>query len=105
MIRAGLTCQIISWVAMMSCGYWMIGRPSHEKLYEYCFSIDATAKSCAAPASVSSRPLASTRSFTSCSNVFMFQGDVVEAVVRKRPDLGQVVGVHDEHIGTRLERA
>src|SRR4051812_36472673 len=38
MITAGLTCQMISWAAMMSWGYWMIGRPSHEKLYEYLYS-------------------------------------------------------------------
>ena len=35
MIRSGCTDQISSCIATMSCGYWMIGRPSHEKLYEY----------------------------------------------------------------------
>ena len=32
MIRSGCTCQISSCIATMSCGYWMIGRPSQEKL-------------------------------------------------------------------------
>ena len=31
-IRSGCTRQISSCIATMSCGYWMIGRPSQEKL-------------------------------------------------------------------------
>ena len=31
MTRSGLTCQMISCIAIMSCGSWMIGRPIHEK--------------------------------------------------------------------------
>ena len=34
MIRSGFTDQISSCMATMSCGYWMIGRPSQLKLYE-----------------------------------------------------------------------
>jgi len=30
MIRSGFTCQMISCIATMSWGYWMMGRPSHE---------------------------------------------------------------------------
>ena len=33
--QLGLDRQISSCIATMSCGYWMIGRPSQEKLYEY----------------------------------------------------------------------
>ena len=35
MMRSGLTRQMSSCMATMSWGYWMIGRPSQEKLYEY----------------------------------------------------------------------
>ena len=31
MMRSGCTAQISSCIATMSCGYWMIGRPSHSK--------------------------------------------------------------------------
>ena len=34
-IRSGWIVQISSCIATMSCGYWMIGRPSQAKLYEY----------------------------------------------------------------------
>ena len=37
-IRSGRVRQMISCRAMMSCGNWMIGMPSHEKWYEYSYS-------------------------------------------------------------------
>ena len=45
-IRSGWSDQISSCIATMSCGYWMIGRPSQEKLYEYLAAIEV-AMNCA----------------------------------------------------------
>ena len=50
-IRSGWSDQISSCIATMSCGYWMIGRPSQAKLYEYLAAIDAVMKPCAAACS------------------------------------------------------
>ena len=31
-MTSGRVLQMISWSAMMSCGHWITGRPSHVKL-------------------------------------------------------------------------
>ena len=80
MIRSGLTCQISSCIATMSCGYWMMGRPSDEKLYEYFGSVDALKNAFAVDMNSMFLPFASIRCFTSSLNSFMTYGRKVVEV-------------------------
>ena len=60
-ISSGCSDQISSCIATMSCGYWMIGRPSQEKLYEYLAAIEVAMNCRVAACSGASLPLAATR--------------------------------------------
>ena len=48
MIRSGLIDQTSSYTATISWGYWIIGRPCQEKLYEYFGRVEEHMKSDAA---------------------------------------------------------
>src|SRR5262245_3711768 len=65
MIRSGRISQISSCMAIISWGYWMMGRPMQEQLYEYCSLLDSVLKSFSACCKPGLVPFAFTLSMVS----------------------------------------